>query len=368
MSKDTGPRSYGLAPRGERARLNLGSRPAASGGWEQPGSSQPGAPPMSRPLIPPYRGPRREKPIWLWLLFGILLGTGGTLLSATLWLPERETRTFTRFEPDTDERQGFERARGTEPGSTRSVGERVDVSVTENLVSTAEPEATVLDVDDSTIQTDIDALPTADDLPTNDADVGATDSVLDRELEDRSAEAPVVAETIEASVVNSDADALSGPAEAVPTLESLLSNDKPFSDEGDLVGGAAVDLSKDTKRDDLTKVASIEPEATSISNTAAIESPPLVTTNGNSKGRLYRVQLAAVDNENAASAFWREVNLRLPGLFADVEPIFDERLVDERLYLRIWVGEFARRDEALGYCGFLKGKGQDCFVTRVDKL
>lgn len=104
---------------------------------------------------------------------------------------------------------------------------------------------------------------------------------------------------------------------------------------------------------------------------AISSSPPPSRTSGaaaQGSGRLYRVQLAAVANEAAAQVYWREVNERLPGVFSDVEPVFNERVVDQRLYLRIWVGSFGRRSEADTYCGWLKDQGQDCFVTRVDNL
>ncbi|MEZ5935507.1 MAG: hypothetical protein R3F54_27030 [Alphaproteobacteria bacterium] len=37
------------------------------------------------------------------------------------------------------------------------------------------------------------------------------------------------------------------------------------------------------------------------------------------------MQLAAVNNEAAAQVYWREVNERLPSVFAGIRPIFDER-------------------------------------------
>lgn len=96
---------------------------------------------------------------------------------------------------------------------------------------------------------------------------------------------------------------------------------------------------------------------------------PTAVSSGESGGsRLYRVQLAAFHNVRAAEKYWREVNQRLPGVFTDVEPIYNERVDDERAYLRIWVGAFENRLDADGYCGWLKQRGQDCFVTRVDNL
>ncbi|MEZ5935508.1 MAG: hypothetical protein R3F54_27035 [Alphaproteobacteria bacterium] len=42
--------------------------------------------PAVRPYIPE---PRASMPLWAWVLVGVLLGTGGTLLTSALWLPER---------------------------------------------------------------------------------------------------------------------------------------------------------------------------------------------------------------------------------------------------------------------------------------
>ena len=86
------------------------------------------------------------------------------------------------------------------------------------------------------------------------------------------------------------------------------------------------------------------------------------------RSRLYRIQLAAVDDEAAARSFWREASARLPDVFGDVEPIFDRREVNDREFLRVWIGAFDRHADAVNYCGWLQGQGQDCFVTRVDNL
>ena len=81
-------------------------------------------------------------------------------------------------------------------------------------------------------------------------------------------------------------------------------------------------------------------------------------------GRIYRVQLAAVDNERAAEVYWQEVRSRIPDLVTGIEPTFDRGEVDKRIFYRIWIGEFEERGDADSYCGQLKSKGQDCFVTR----
>ncbi|MGI9493489.1 MAG: SPOR domain-containing protein, partial [Geminicoccaceae bacterium] len=79
--------------------------------------------------------------------------------------------------------------------------------------------------------------------------------------------------------------------------------------------------------------------------------------------RIYRVQLAAVDTENAAEVYWREAKTRLPQVLDGIEPMFNQREVGKRMFFRIWIGSFDKHADADNYCDWLKSKGQDCFVT-----
>lgn len=120
--------------------------------------------------------------------------------------------------------------------------------------------------------------------------------------------------------------------------------------------------------DEADTAGDLPPRIRDALQAARAEAPVTAGANASRSGRLYRVQLAAVDNETAARVYWREVNDRLPGVFSDVEPIFDQRTVGQRLFVRVWVGAFDNRGDADGYCGWLKQQGQDCFVTRVDSF
>lgn len=364
MNEGTGRKNYGLAPpRGERARLNLGSRPeaAAAGGWQQPGVA------MAPPPMPRYYRPKRDRPLWLWVLLGIMVGIGGTMATAALWLPDRGTR-ITIFEPGADERLAYEQA-GAAVTQRDLASEPVSVSATETL-AVAKEQAD--DIDEAAIQSEIDAMFARGEAMLKEAGQALnTEPSEIADTEDEAGDPPVRSAEIVAEAPIEDAKPPVSGLNPADALRDLIAGQQAPPQEGnpagqdDLVGNAAADLSKEGTEGGLQQIAAVDAErlADQIG-----DGPPAVTVGTDSNGRLYRVQLAAVDNENAADVFWREVNERLPGVFADIEPIFDERLVDERVYLRIWVGQFDRRADALGYCGWLQEKGQDCFVTRVDKL
>ena len=363
MNNGTGQKNYGLAPpRGERARLNLGSRPAAAaGGWQQPGVA------MAPPPMPRYHRPRRDRPLWLWILLGIMVGIGGTLATASLWLPDRGTR-ITIFEPGADERLAYEQARAPiTPSGLES--EPVPVSVTETLEAVKNPTD---DIDEAAIQSEIDAMFARGEAMLKEAEQALnTEASEIADVEVDAGDSPARSEETVAETSIDEANPSRAGLNPADALRDLITAQQALSEQGipqsqdDLVGNAAADLSEGETEGGLQQIAAVDAER--LTDEVG-DGPPAVTVGADSNGRLYRVQLAAVDNQNAASAFWREVNERLPGVFADIEPIFDERLVDERIYLRIWVGQFGRRADALGYCGWLKEKGQDCFVTRVDQL
>ena len=83
MGVGDGDEGYGFARRGQPSRKKVGRRTAVPAG--PPPSAQP-----RYPYHPAYSGdyaPRSQKPPWVWLLIGFLLGTGGTLLTASFWFP-----------------------------------------------------------------------------------------------------------------------------------------------------------------------------------------------------------------------------------------------------------------------------------------
>ncbi len=408
--------SYGFAPRGQQARRDAGktSRPL-------PNRQRPEQHPALAPMAPAYSHERTEKSIWLWLGIGILLGIGATLLTSSFWLPQSNDINLVDLEeneptapgvasaneamrttPSAVEESGPEaptvggvsingvappeRSNGdTEPPAIAEVAEQTGsearlASLDPALTSTEgsgrretagqdlkpaveevdQAEGADLDGPVSPEQTTSERLLPADDAQTQ-QDVDAKPGGIDSDGIDL--------ETGDAS----EASALDRPAVEQTKVDQGDGNVAPQEILADLVATAEENRAKplppaaDIEPDDGSNgvdIAALAPVATSS------PPPPSRTSTGSAedRGRLYRVQLAAVANEAAAQVYWREVNERLPGVFSDIKPVFNERIVDQRLYLRIWVGSFGRRSEADTYCGWLKEQGQDCFVTRVDNL
>lgn len=78
----------------------------------------------------------------------------------------------------------------------------------------------------------------------------------------------------------------------------------------------------------------------------------------------FQVQLAALDSEDAARAYWRRAQDRFPELLAAEQ--LDVQLVsfDEGRLYRARFGAFASRDAASAVCRTLQTRGQDCFVAQ----
>jgi hypothetical protein len=368
-----------------------------------------------------------EKPVWLWLGIGVLLGVGATLLSSSLWLPKGGDVDLVQVEAGEQVATSAGVASASEATpSTSNIAEEVtpkppeaDVVATVNDASptslaNAETEATsaadggeqldvetrlvALEVDDEALQPPVNGA--SQNGVTELADTSKTEADRDQtggELVRPASDAPLTTERL-LPAEDAKPESLEGvevtAVDAGPDLESGLANDAealaplstapvtPEEPVADRSGSSEPDaLSDISSSDDRAEPKPPAPAADAGENevvdrtelavvTPAVASNPgpPSATDPREGGRLYRVQLAAVANEAAARVYWREVNERLPGVFDDVEPVFDERVVDQRLYLRVWVGSFGLRGEADSYCSWLKEKGQDCFVTRVDNL
>ena len=416
---------YGFARRGRPEPKKVGRRTAV-----------PAAPPpsarqrfsQSLNLAGDY-APISQKPAWIWLLIGLLLGTGGTLLTSSFWLPESQTRNFAEYQAN--DRLPAGGGQVAVAAEATSASEALDAAPDESTpVSTA---MAALDVEEQGLaarpraerrgEALLGPAPSADALgmepkgraataldaeelepaPSREARAQALDADdverstiaagSAREGSTASEEAiamliskPKVREEKRGEQEGLDTDrrtpvdqslAPPAPAPSKPTLEvATTATSRP----------ATAPLGNDSVRrtDQLPTIEEASPTSTAQTVSAVPDDLPprvrqalLETKSGTptssasavgGDGRIYRVQLAAVADEAAAEVYWREVNDRLPGVFADVEPIFNQREVNERLYLRIWVGSFKSRGDADGYCGWLREQGQDCFVTRVDNL
>jgi hypothetical protein len=368
-----------------------------------------------------YDHERSEKPVWLWLGIGVLLGIGATLLSSSLWLPKNDDVDL--VDMDAGEQivtssgiaSASEAPLSTSPSEEELAPEPAvaDVAATINGASPlspvngeagfpsspdggGEPETetrlVALDADDAVVPSPINGISQSDAVeqapePTAEADQEQAGPAPSEPV--TTVERLLPADEVEAEA----ADAESGTVEAERALAALSRTPETSTEPetGRTEAGRAeaselpdLDTAAPAREPSTPAVAadneaSADDEASRAANSvdiaavtpAVAPSPPPSSSSGRSaevNERLYRVQLAAVANEAAAEVYWREVNQRLPGVFADVDPVFNERVVDQRLYLRIWVGSFGQRSEADSYCSWLKEQGQDCFVTRVDNL
>lgn len=78
----------------------------------------------------------------------------------------------------------------------------------------------------------------------------------------------------------------------------------------------------------------------------------------------YLVQIASLENLDAACLVWAEVRTRFPELFGGAEQsTIAAELDGGKLMHRLRVGAFARRADAADFCAAYKAKDGDCFVT-----
>jgi hypothetical protein len=323
-------------------------------------------------------------PLWVWLAIGVLLGTGGTLLTSVLWLPEPEQPVRAQAVPGSDAvpQRGRDAVAAAVPaaeppatadaGQIDGVGGPIDAIAQRTRVP--RPAAPAADPP-------LPALRQA--APQDGRLLGAPlaaggDEAGPRSVHVRNAEAEAALRALIAEqVVPAPPDDLIGSTLADDLDQVVVAVERAPRPSERILPRVERPVAGKAKPARRAPAPTIE-EPLAARDEAPLELPRRIrqalqraepgVPAAAAGGPLYRVQLAAVDDEAAAQVYWREVNERLPGAFADVDPIFDERLVDQRLYLRIWVGAFDNRVDALGYCGWLKQQGQDCFVTRVDKL
>lgn len=268
-----GKESFGFT-RGDDVDQDGADRRAAAAIRREPSNPRPEA-------YPEAYGRVAERPRWLSLLVGVLLGAGGTLLTSTLWLPHMTNQSLAHH------------VEGHGNDAAKDASQVMD------------PERTWRE-DELKGQTAADHL---------------------------------------------------GTPQLIETEVALLTS-------GQLENG----LDTSFLRPDDTAPNPL-PERLNQAHLVSSEEPSeLFSDRFDDSAGLYRVQLAAVDSETDAWIYWREMNERLPGIFTDVVPVFNERMIDERRYLRIWVGAFTDQTDAISYCDWLKEQEQDCFVFRANKV
>ncbi len=318
MSNEEGAVSFGFAPHGQA---------------HQPEAERPAQAAVDRseaPVAAYAAPPSSSKANWAWLCIGVLLGAGMTLIGSSLWLQGSYVNPSVAMDagPATDDVDGvmIRPAQAEDSDSTpttRSMG-RTAVGVADagtrddpsgETVSLSESQEAKLVATPSKTASEVLAQATAEQ-----AKARETLLIASRQSE---VTVDVVTERLPVTGIGGDDDVAGG---VTPKVSGSIDVAKAASDE------------ETEKKAKAGKRSSSE--------------------------LIYRVQLAAVDDEPAAEAYWQEVQARLPKLFTGIEPLFDRREIGKRTFYRIWIGEFEKRADADDYCGQLKGEGQDCFVTR----
>ncbi|MGI9449401.1 MAG: SPOR domain-containing protein [Geminicoccaceae bacterium] len=396
MSKEEGGSSYGFAPHGRLDEQDVERlvRPQLDK-----------KPPFAETLVAPSSSPN-----WAWLLIGVLLGSGGTLMASSLWLQEsyvspsvamdvspadaqiendglassgtKTAKAAAIMTPAEESAQIDELMRnGSTTRSQAGSIQQTDVAedrfevgaetmayprpANAELTSNSETLLVSRDEPDRTVPS---AAPSA-----NISDESLTSSLNDRQTFEQtvtqSAAATLERATSRPDTVNSLREQTSTEWPRTEDIANAAGGSKDSNNSSDPLVTAATDIIAVTPRRSsleridagglrrTTEIAKVDPAAGERSAPTTLEKVRRTAK------RVYRVQLAAVDTENAAEIYWREVKTRLPDVLDGIEPLFDQREVDKRVFFRVWIGAFDKRADADNYCGWLKSKGQDCFVT-----
>lgn len=403
MNSRDGGESFGFAPKTDR-KQGLSHRQRAALSAREPRRRS------SAALAgEPGDGAASTTPAWLWLLIGIFIGAGGTLFTSSLWLPDMPTTAASAEPTDTPAAAGPEITTPPPVDRTAGDGEEItneaddlmrpapkrpepdEAATSKPVIRTAERSSSAVETEAGPEERPVrtpqlvrgDAASTVP-AQTQAGPPGVPAGTGDDQRLKRVAKETKAAEPSKPPVANAERD------DDAPTDSDSRSRElriAALAEQARLLQDMALQAMADKKaaaekKPAADETADQEEVATDETEVATETSPPAPRrpepapppetvarlAPEDRTGPLYRVQLAAVDNERAAEVFWRNVKQRLPGVFAGIDPIFDRRTVDQRLYFRIWVGAFGRLAEADEYCGWLKGQGQDCFVTRVDNL
>ena len=393
MGKGEGGNSYGFAPHGRLGEQNVERlvRPQLDK-----------KPPLAETLATPSSSPN-----WPWLLIGILLGSGGTLIASSFWLQESYVSPSVAM----DSKPAGAQIEGNGPASSGTktaeaaaiISRAVESAEIDRLMRDGRansPQAgSVRPSDAADDESEIAAETRAYPRPANaERTSGSETLLLSRDEPDRAGSTAVSAANINdgspsASPGNRRLDDETAALAALDSLKRTVSSIDGLRDRANAdrtqtetiataAGGPKQSFDGSEFPAAATDVLAVTPRRSSfesidagISRRGTIEtanvdsavrersvSATLEEVQRRAK-RVYRVQLAAVDTENAAQIYWREAKTRLPDALDGVQPVFDQREVDERVFFRVWIGAFDKRADADNYCGWLKSKGQDCFVT-----
>ncbi len=95
---------------------------------------------------------------------------------------------------------------------------------------------------------------------------------------------------------------------------------------------------------------------------AARESPPPPATAAEPT-EIFRIQLAALSDEAAASRAWERFRQRYGALLEGLEPVVQPARTAGGTLYRIQAGAFASREDARSRCARIREAGGDCFVV-----
>ncbi len=305
------------------------------------------------------------QPNWIWLLIGVFLGAGGTMVASSFWLQDGHViRPVIDGDPVAAAAAADRASTGEEPPESI---ERPAVSPLDEMVAFAAARQPTFKARDRE-KGALDDRPQASDVvpggETDPTPKGVVDGARPRRAEMRPTSTRVTGGGD--SILSSEADrrqAEEAVASLVRASPSVL-NPAPAADRAIAARQDRYDRERQTGpvAEGAERLSRRRPPAAET-RTAGPEAPPVVRSTVPSSRPRYRVQVAAVRNQADAQQYWREVLQRLPSL-KDVLPIYDRRRINDQTYVRVWIGSFGSRREADAYCLKLQQRGQECFVTR----
>ncbi len=95
---------------------------------------------------------------------------------------------------------------------------------------------------------------------------------------------------------------------------------------------------------------------------AARETPPPAPAPAEPT-EIFRIQLAALSNEAAASRAWERFRRRYGDLLAGLKPVVEPARTSSGTLYRVQAGKFASRERARALCARIREAGGDCFVV-----
>lgn len=105
--------------------------------------------------------------------------------------------------------------------------------------------------------------------------------------------------------------------------------------------------------------------ATTGSTTETAPAAPAATQSASIPTDAYRIQLAALKSETAATAAWSKLQEQYPDLLGKLQPIIQKvDLGASGVFYRIQGGPLDNRGSAQDLCGKLNQRGQQCIVVR----